>query len=145
MPENFKGEILSPVGSQEMLYAAVRSGADAVYLGAKDFSARRNAENFSLEDLRQAIAFCHIRGVKVYLTLNILIKDNEFYDALKLAADAYNIGIDGIIVQDLGLARVLHEKLPLLPLHASTQLSIHSPASMPLLKSLGFKQVVVAR
>lgn len=143
--ENFKGEILSPVGSKEMLYAAVRSGADAVYLGAKDFSARRNAENFSLEELRQAISFCHIRGVKVYLTLNILIKDNEFYDALKLATDAYDIGIDGIIVQDLGLARVLHEKLPLLPLHASTQLSIHSPASLPLLKSLGFKQVVVAR
>ncbi len=145
MPENFKGEILSPVGSQEMLYAAVRSGADAVYLGAKDFSARRNAENFSMEELRQAVTFCHIRGVKVYLTLNILIKENEFYDALKLACDAYNVGIDGIIVQDLGLACVLHEKLPELPLHASTQLSIHSPASLPLLKDLGFKQVVVAR
>ncbi|MBQ4119896.1 MAG: U32 family peptidase [Clostridia bacterium] len=145
MPENFKGEILSPVGSQEMLYAAVRSGADAVYLGAKDFSARRNAENFNIEELAEAIAFCHVRGVKVYLTLNILVKDNEFYDALALATDAYNLGIDGIIVQDLGLARVLHEKLPQLPLHASTQLSIHSPASLPLLKSLGFKQVVVAR
>ncbi len=145
MPENFKGEILSPVGSQEMLYAAVRSGADAVYLGAKDFSARRNAENFSMDELGKAVSFCHIRGVKVYLTLNILIKDNELYDALKLATDAYNLGIDGIIVQDLGLARVLHEKLPELPLHASTQLSIHSPASLPLLKDLGFKQVVVAR
>ena len=145
MLENCKGEILSPVGSQEMLYAAVRSGADAVYLGAKDFSARRNAENFNIKELSEAVAFCHIRGVKVYLTLNILVKDNEFYDALSLATDAYNIGIDGIIVQDLGLASVLHEKLPALPLHASTQLSIHSPASLPLLKSLGFKQVVVAR
>ncbi len=143
--ESFKGEILSPVGSKEMLYAAVRSGADAVYLGAKDFSARRNAENFSIEELAEAVAFCHIRGVKVYLTLNILVKDNEFRDALALATDAYNVGIDGIIVQDLGLARVLHEKIPQLPLHASTQLSIHSPASLPVLKSLGFKQVVVAR
>lgn len=145
MLENFKGEILSPVGSQEMLYAAVRSGADAVYLGAKNFSARRNAENFNMQELAEAVAFCHIRGVKVYLTLNILIKDDELYDALKLATDAYNIGIDGIIVQDLGLARLLHEKLPHLPLHASTQLSIHSPASLPLLKDLGFKQVVAAR
>ena len=134
-------EILSPVGNNEMLVAAVRSGADAVYFGAKDLSARRNAENFGSFELQEAIKYCHIRGVKAYLTLNILIKDDEFENAVNLARDAYNFGIDGVIVQDLGLARVLHEKLPLLPLHASTQLSIHSPASLPLLKSLGFKQV----
>ncbi len=145
MPESFKGEILSPVGSKEMLYAAVRSGADAVYLGAKEFSARRNAENFDISELLHTVEYCHIRGVKVYLTLNILIRDCEFEDALNLAYAAYNAGIDGIIVQDLGLAKVLHEKLPNLPLHASTQLSIHSPSSLPLLKKLGFCQVVVAR
>ncbi len=128
-----------------MLYAAVRSGADAVYLGAKDFSARRNAQNFTVAELQEVTSYCHIRGVKVYLTLNILIKDNEFCDALELAAKAYNSGIDGVIVQDLGLARVLHEKLPELSLHASTQLSIHTPAALDILNKLGFKQVVVAR
>lgn len=145
MLENQKGEILSPVGSKEMLYAAVRSGADAVYLGAKDFSARRNAENFDAFELSDVVKYCHIRNVKVYLTLNILIKDGEFRDAVALATNAYNAGIDGVIVQDLGLAEFLHDTLPDLPLHASTQMSIHSPASLPLLKELGFKQVVVAR
>ncbi len=145
MLESFKGEILSPVGNNEMLQAAVRSGADAVYLGAKDFSARRNAENFTLSQLREVVEYCHIRNVKVYLTLNILIKDNEFSDAFNLALAGYNAGIDGIIVQDLGLAQVLHRLLPELPLHASTQMTIHSPACLPLLKELGFTQVVVAR
>lgn len=143
---NFKdAEILAPVGNFDMLYAAVRSSADAVYLGAKDFSARRNAQNFDLDELAEAIKYCHIRGVKVYLTLNILIKDEEMASAFSLAQKAYNIGIDGIIVQDLGLARVLHEKIPELPLHASTQMSIHTPAALDLLKELGFTQVVVAR
>lgn len=145
MLENQKGEILSPVGSKEMLHAAVRSGADAVYLGAKDFSARRNAENFDAFELSDVVKYCHIRNVKVYLTLNILIKDNEFAEAVTLATDAYNAGVDGVIVQDLGLAEFLHNELPDLPLHASTQMSIHSPLSLPLLKKLGFKQVVVAR
>ncbi len=140
-----KAEILSPVGNKEMLIAAVRSGADAVYLGAEEFSARRNAENFSLEDLKEAIKYCHIRGVRVYLTLNILIKENELGAAFTLAKEAYNMGIDGIIIQDLGLARVLHEKIPELKLHASTQMSVHSPAALPLLKSLGFCQVVAGR
>ncbi|MEE0839136.1 MAG: peptidase U32, partial [Acutalibacteraceae bacterium] len=98
-------EILSPVGNEEMLTAAVRSGADAVYLGAKEFSARRNAENFDLEELKKAIEYCHIRGVRVYLTLNILIKDTEMESAFNLARDVYNAGVDGIIIQDLGLAR----------------------------------------
>jgi len=145
MLESGVGEILSPVGSKEMLYAAVKSGADAVYLGAKDFSARRNAENFSVGELAEVCEYCHIRGVKIYLTLNILIKDNEFSDALNLAVECYNSGIDGIIIQDLGLARVLHQLLPELPLHASTQMSVHTPAALPILASLGFKQVVVAR
>ncbi|MEE1074413.1 MAG: U32 family peptidase, partial [Acutalibacteraceae bacterium] len=139
------GEILSPVGNKEMLEAAVRSGADAVYLGAKDFSARRNAENFSFEELKDAIEYCHIRGVRVYLTLNIVIKNSELSDAFNLAKSAYNSGIDGIIVQDLGLARILHEKIPHLKLHASTQMSVHSPSALPILKSLGFTQVVAAR
>ena len=138
-------EILSPVGNEEMLVAAVRSGADAVYLGAKDFSARRNAENFTNTELESAIKYCHIRGVRVYLTLNILIKNNELEAAFLLARDAYNMGIDGIIIQDLGLAQILHEKIPELPLHASTQLTVHSPSALLPLKKLGFVQVVAAR
>lgn len=145
MAENLKGEILSPVGSWDMLEAAVRSGADAVYLGAKDFSARRNAENFDIYELKKAIEYCHIRAVKGYLTLNILIKDEETVQAVELAENAYNLGIDGVIVQDLGLARILHKLLPDLPLHASTQMTVHSPAALPILKELGFCQVVVSR
>ena len=140
-----KAEILSPVGNKEMLIAAVRSGADAVYLGAENFSARRNAENFSLDTLSQAIKYCHIRGVKVYLTLNILIKETELGSAFSLAQSAYDMGIDGIIIQDLGLARILHEKIPDLKLHASTQMSVHSPAALSILKDLEFTQVVVGR
>lgn len=138
-------EILSPVGNVEMLEAAVRSGTDAVYLGAKDFSARRNAQNFTNEELQKAIEYCHIRGIRVYLTLNILIKDSEIESAFLLARNAYNMGIDGIIIQDLGLARILHEKIPELPLHASTQLTVHSPSALIPLKELGFVQVVAAR
>jgi len=138
-------EILSPVGNIEMLYAAVRSGADAVYLGAKDFSARRNAENFDYNELKEAIDYCHIRGVRVYLTLNILIKDSEITSAFNLAKTAYNMGIDGIIIQDLGLAKLLHKHIPLLPLHASTQLTVHTPSALIPLKELGFVQVVAAR
>ncbi len=145
MSENFKGEILSPVGSPEMLEAAVKSGANAVYLGVKDFSARRNAENFTLEELKSAVEYCHIRGVMVYLTLNILIKDSEIADAFDLAQTAYNIGVDGIIVEDLGLAKLIHQYLPDFPLHASTQMTVHSPGALPILKKLGFTQVVVSR
>ena len=140
-----KPEILSPVGNEEMLKAAVLSGADAVYLGAKEFSARRNAENFDSITLLEAVKYCHIRGVKVYLTLNVILKDSELSSALKTATDAYNAGIDGIIVADLGIAKILKEQLPLLPLHASTQLSVHSPSALKPLKDLGFSRVVVAR
>lgn len=145
MKEIKNAEILSPVGNNEMLIAAIRSGADAVYFGAKDFSARRNAENFGSFELRDAIEYCHIRGVRAYLTLNILIKDDEFQNAVNLAREAYNFGIDGVIVQDLGLAGYLHKNLPQLPLHASTQMSVHTPSALYILKEMGFTQVVAAR
>jgi len=140
-----KAEILAPAGNMEMLVAAVRSGANAIYLGAESFSARRNAQNFSLSELKEAIEYCHIRAVRVYLALNILIKDSEFEDAYSLAQCAYNMGIDGIIVQDLGLARILHENIPDLKLHASTQMSVLSPAALKSLKQLGICQVVAGR
>lgn len=145
MEYNAKPEVLSPAGSFEMLEAAVRSGADAVYFGAKQFSARRNAENFDCDGIKQAVKYCKIRNVKTYLTLNILCKDSELKAAADLAAEAYNSGIDGIITADLGLAEILYRNLPKLPLHASTQLSVHSPSALAVLKKLGFCRVVAAR
>lgn len=141
----FTPEILSPVGNQEMLYAAVRAGADAVYLGAKDFNARRNADNFDGIGLKNAIDYCHTRAVKVYLTLNTLISDSEMQQALNLATDAYNFGIDGVIIADLGLARLLKQHLPSLALHASTQMSVCHKDALPTFKEMGFSRVVAAR
>ena len=140
-----KPEILSPAGSFESLVAAVRSGADAVYLGATAFSARRNAENFDKDGLKSAVEYCHIRGVKLYLTLNIMVKNSELSDALSLAGFANEIGIDGLIIEDLGLSSVIARRFPDLPLHASTQMTIHEASCLPLLKEMGFSRVVIAR
>lgn len=145
MPNSIKPEVLSPAGSFEMLEAAVRSGSDAVYFGAKQFSARRNAENFDIEEIKNAAEYCRIRGVKTYLTLNIMLKESELEDAFKLACGAYNAGVDGIIIQDLGLAKLLYENAPQITLHASTQMSVHSPSALKFLKHFGFKRVVAAR
>ena len=138
-------EVLSPVGNGEMLVAACRAGADAVYLGAKEFSARRNAENFDDNALKEAVKYCHIRGVKVYLTLNIQIKDGELSSAVDLARRAYNYGVDGVIIADLGLAAILRRLIPELNLHASTQMTVHTPAALKILKNAGFTRVVAAR
>lgn len=138
-------ELLSPVGDFECLKAAVQNGADSVYFGADIFSARAFAHNFNLEDLRKAIHYAKIRGVKTNLTLNTLIKDDEFEDALNLAKTAYQYGIDAIIVQDLGLATKLIELFPDLPIHSSTQMTVHSLNGALELQKLGFKRVVLAR
>ena len=138
-------EILSPAGNREMLTAAVRAGADAVYLGAKKYSARRNAVNFSIEELEEAVAYCHIRNVKVYLTLNILLKEEELEEAFALAVAAFLAGIDGLILADLGLARLLHKAVPELPLHASTQMTALNIYALPALQKMGFKRVVAPR
>lgn len=140
-----KAEVLSPVGSQETLLAAVRSGADAVYLGAQSFSARRNAQNFDDAALKSAVEYCHKYGVRVYLTHNIMLRQSELAAAAELAGLANKIGIDGIIVQDLGLADIIHRAYPDIELHASTQMSLHSPAALGFLKNIGFSRVVAAR
>ena len=140
-----KTEVLAPAGSMEALVAAVRSGADAVYLGAKQFSARRNAENFDFDALCEAVAYCRIRSVAVYLTLNIMLKNSELDEALDTVRMAVKAGISGVIVQDLGLARIVHSVFPDLPLHASTQMSVNSVSALPVLKKLGFCRVVTAR
>ncbi len=138
-------EILCPVGNKEMLMAAVRSGADAVYLGGEDFNARRNAQNFTEQDIADAVEYCHIRGVKVYLTLNIILSDDELPRALRLAQSAYICGVDGVIIADLGLTTLIRKYLPNLALHASTQMTVHTPAAIPFLKKLGIKRIVLAR
>ncbi len=140
-----KVEILAPVGSKEMLIAAVRSGADAVYLGLEHFNARRNAENFTTESLKEAVEFCHVRGVKVYLTLNIMLSDKELEDAVIQTVTAAKLGIDGVITADIGFSCALHSAVPSLPIHASTQMTVHSPLAIKPLKAMGFSRVVVSR
>ena len=142
---NRKIEILSPAGGVESIYAAVRSGADAVYLGAKDFSARASAHNFEIEELREAVKYCHRYGVLVYLALNTLIFDDEIDSALELVKEAAKCDIDAIITQDIGLAKAVKKVVPTLKIHASTQMSVHSLAGAQALKELGFSRVVLAR
>ena len=140
-----KLELLSPVGDFECLKAAVQNGADSVYFGASNFNARASATNFDLTNLKEAISYAKLRGVNTHLTLNTLIKDSEFEDAVLLAKKAYEFGIDAIIVQDLGLARYLIEHFPDLPIHASTQMTIHNLEGAKECEKLGFKRVVLSR
>ncbi len=138
-------EVLAPAGSPECITAAVRCGAAAVYLGADSFNARRSAHNFTTAQLKEAVAYCHARGVAVHLTLNTLIRQEEMDAALATAATAAACGVDALIVQDVGLARRLKAAMPQMPLHASTQLSCHTPAGVTLLRDAGFSRVVLAR
>lgn len=132
-------------GDFECLKAAVQNGADAVYLGASSFSARASAKNFDLNDLEEAINYAKLRNVDVHLALNTLIKNSEFNDALELAKKAYELGISAIIVQDYGLCSYLLRYLPDLPIHASTQMSLHNLEGAKEVESLGFKRAVLAR
>lgn len=138
-------ELLSPAGSREALTAAVRSGADAVYLGSGNFNARRSAANFDDEALKEAVDFCHLRGVRVYLTMNTLLGDGELGEAARLAAYASAIGVDAVLVQDLGVAAVVRRVAPDLPLHASTQMTIHSLDGVRAAAGLGMTRVVLSR
>ena len=138
-------EILAPAGSMESLRAAVRSGADAVYLGADRFSARDNAKNFDREQLRQAVEYCHLAGAAVHLAVNTLLFEEELPHALELVRYACSLPVDAVIVQDWGLFRLLRQAAPELPLHASTQMSIQSPAGAKALEEAGAARVVLAR
>lgn len=145
MSKRLNPELLAPAGSIEALEAAVRCGADAVYLGASRFNARQHASNFTEEELSRAVAFCHGRGVKVYLTLNTLVRETELSEALAVARQAASLGVDALILQDRGLARRIRAAAPTLPLHASTQLSCHTPAGVRALHRAGFSRVVLSR
>ncbi len=138
-------EILAPVGDEEALLAAIRGGADAVYLGVGEFNARQGAKNFTLDDLDAAVKLAHSHGVLVYLALNIPIKQKELQQALEIVDHAYAAGIDAIIFQDLGLLRLLKEIYPDLQLHASTQMTIHNKGGVDFLAGLGAKRVIVSR
>ena len=141
-----KIELLSPVGDFECLKAAVQNGADSVYFGASIFNARISANNFDIDtSLKEAITYAKLRGVNTHLTLNTLIKDFEFKDAVLLAKKAYEYGIDAIIVQDLGLARFLIKNFPDMPIHASTQMTIHNLEGAIEAQNLGYKRVVLSR
>ena len=140
-----KIEILAPSGGFDSVIAAVHSGADAVYVGSKRFSARASAHNFDDEQLRECVRFCHQRGVKVHLALNTLIYDEEMEQALELVKTAASADIDALIIQDLGLVSLIKRMVPDLPLHASTQLSVHTPYGAKALYEMGFERVVLSR
>lgn len=142
---NKNPEILAPVGGEEQLKAAVRCGADAVYLGAGSFNARRNAENFADENLKEAVKYCHLRGVKVYVTLNTLIFDKELSDLYKAVTNIAESGADAVIVQDFAAVKAVKEICPEMPLHASTQMAVHNRSGALLLEKTGFSRIVLAR
>ena len=138
-------EILSPAGSPEALRAAVCAGADAVYLGFGQFNARRGARNFSRDELAAAVSYCHLRGVKVYLTLNTLASDREMAEAVDCAVQASRLGVDAALIQDMGLVRALRQAAPDLPLHASTQMTLHNLDGVKQAAELGMTRAVLAR
>ena len=138
-------ELLAPAGSVEALHAAVRAGADAVYLGLEAFNARRGAENFTLETLSEACRYAHLRGVRVYVTLNVEVLPSEVNEALELARQAYRAGADAFIVQDIGIAAELSRTLPEARLHISTQMNTHNTAGIEAAALLGARRVTFAR
>lgn len=140
-----KKELLSPVGSMEALYQAIHNGADAVYLGGKKFGARMFADNFTKEDLKKAIDYCHLYGVKIYITVNTVIFDNEVEDFINYIEFLYLSGVDAVIMQDIGMISLVKEKFKDLEIHASTQAHNHNEEGIKLLKSLGVSRVVLAR
>lgn len=119
-------ELLAPVGSMDSLYAAVQNGADAVYLGGKVFSARKYANNFDYDELKEAVKYSHLRGVKVYITVNTLIDNDEIDEILDYVKYLYNIDIDALIVQDFGFAYLVNKFFPDFAIHGSTQMTINN-------------------
>lgn len=138
-------ELLAPAGDWEALLAALAAGADSIYLGGKEFSARQYASNFDLAKLKEATDLLHLHGKKIYVTVNTLISDTEMPEAVGFLTELYNMGIDAVIVQDLGLIRLAQKYLPQLELHASTQMTIHNTAGALFVKKLGIKRIVLAR
>lgn len=138
-------ELLAPAGGPEAFHAAIAAGADAVYLGGSSFSARHYASNFSPEEMEEAVDYAHLRNVKVYVTVNTVIKDLELPAVIEYLLFLYSIGIDAVLLQDIGLSVLAGSIIPCLPLHASTQMTIHNIAGAEYAESLGFERIVLAR
>ena len=138
-------ELLAPAGSMDALRAAVQNGANAVYLGSGTFNARQSAKNFTPQALTEAVKYCHIRGVAVHLTLNTLVSDKEAPEAIELIRHAANAGVDAFIVQDLGIIRLCKQIAPHIPLHGSTQMTVHSLPGVQLCAAWGLSRVVLSR
>jgi len=138
-------KILSPAGNFESLKLAVFNGADEVYLGINDFNARNNIDGFSMSNLKEAVDFAHIYSVKVNLAINILFSDDEIQKALDIVVDAYNLGVDSFIIQDLGLIYLISRFYPEIEIHASTQMGIHNLEGVKFLEQFNIKRVVLAR
>ena len=145
LKSNSLKELLAPAGNFNSFKAAVNAGADAVYMGLEKFNARVMTNNFTIEEYINAIDYAHKRDVKVYLTLNTLLLDNEVKEAIQNVYELYKHGLDAVIIQDLGVAMLIHKIMPDLPLHASTQMSVYSLNQVRTLEELGFRRVVLAR
>src|ERR1041384_254873 len=138
-------ELLAPAGSLDAVKAALANGADAVYLGAARFNARDEGAQLSLDEVGEACRLAHGRGARIYLTLNILIKPAEVHDALMFLGEAIDRGIDAVIVQDIGLVRLIREIYPELEIHGSTQMTVHDPSGARVVQDLGVERIVLAR
>ena len=138
-------ELLAPAGSMEALRAAVQNGANAVYLGCGTFNARQSAKNFTPQSLAEAVKYCHIRGVAVHLTLNTLVSDREMEACTELIRHAAECGVDAFIVQDLGVLHMCRKIAPMVPVHGSTQMTVHSLPGVLLCAAWGLTRVVLSR
>lgn len=138
-------KIVAPAGNMERFYSAISATADEIYLGLKGFGARRNAENFTIEELKQAIDYAHLRGSRIFLTLNTIMTNREIELLYPTLKDLYNYGLDAIIVQDLGYAEYLHKNFPSIEIHGSTQMTVANYYEINYLKELGFKRIVLPR
>ena len=138
-------KIVAPAGNMERFYSAISATADEIYLGLKGFGARRNAENFTIEELKKAIDYAHLRGSRIFLTLNTIMTNREIELLYPTLKDLYNYGLDVIIVQDLGYAEYLHKNFPSIEIHGSTQMTVANYYEINYLKELGFKRIVLPR
>ncbi len=145
MQKEMLPELLSPAGSIESVYAAVNNGCDAIYIGGKYFSARQYANNFSIEELEKACDYCHLRGVKVYVTVNTLYKQREILSFLNYIKQLYEMCVDALIIQDIGAAEVIKKYFKNMPLHASTQLTTNNLKDVNFLYQQGFSKIVLSR
>lgn len=145
MKQHTKPELLAPAGSLESFFAAIEKGADAVYAGLQDFSARARARNFTLKQMERMLAYAHSHNRRIYITLNTLVKEKELPQLVETLAALAGMRVDGVILQDLAVARLIRNHFPSIPLHASTQMTIHNTPGVKMLEQLGFQRAVLAR